>query len=567
VCLLLALACGGRQSGPPADAVATFNGGFVTAADVETLAPVVAAGDAEADSAPQGPAADPTTALTTRVALFMALAAEAPAEDPELARASTDARDRVLRDAMLARLGFDRITVTDEEMRAQYDGHPEQYHDPERLRIQHIYLRCEEAASTAEQREAVRREMEEIRRQVLTGADFSAMARQHSQSDDAASGGWTALKPGTPVLRSFSEAAWSLEIDEVSEVVESPNGFHLIKLRERTPPIDRPFESVAEFVRQRVIADKAMQITNDFIREAGERHGLVRAYERLDDPMIAGGDPLIIVGDFRFTFDDLVVNVPQELEEHVFNRYPPKVHRYLDSVVRDRLLLLEARRTGLADETQVAGRLRAAEIGVRANRALADRLEARAAEVPEGELREFFWQNEQRYQTLRSTDLSVILLLPEEGEALFATLKRAEALVEQIRAGASFEEIARRHSGHYSAANGGRIPGMTDHDIAHRIQSTAKFRRVLDQLAIGEISKPMVAECYNSDELRFVPTGIVFVRKDGEKPPEQQDFETVRELVRWNYLRRNYSELEREVLRELQDEIGLQINPAQLPQL
>jgi hypothetical protein len=77
----------------------------------------------------------------------------------------------------------------------------------------------------------------------------------------------------------------------------------------------------------------------------------------------------------------------------------------------------------------------------------------------------------------------------------------------------------------------------------------------------------MVAECYDSDELRFVPTGIVFVRKNGEKAPEQQDYETVRDLVRWNYLRRHYSELEREVLRELQAEIGLQINPAQLPRL
>jgi hypothetical protein len=211
--------------------------------------------------------------------------------------------------------------------------------------------------------------------------------------------------------------------------------------------------------------------------------------------------------------------------------------------------------------------MRAAEIGTRANRTLTERLDARAAEVPDGDLREFFWQNEQRYQTLRLTDLSVILLLPQDGEPLFTALKRAEVLADQIRAGASFEESARRYSRHYSAANGGRMPEMTDHDIAHRIQSTAKFRRILDQVAVGEISKPMVAECYDSDELRFVPTGIVFVRKNGEKAPEQQDYETVRDLVRWNYLRRHYSELEREVLRELQAEIGLQINPAQLPRL
>jgi parvulin-like peptidyl-prolyl isomerase len=564
--LLLALACGGPGEAPPADAVVTYKGGFVTAADVETLAPVIAASDMKADAADQG-STDPTVALATRIALFKALAAEAPDDDPELAKALAAGRERVLRDAMLARLGFDRITVTEEEMRAQYDGHPEQYHDPERLRIQHIYLRCEESTSTPQEREAVRREMEEIRRQILAGADFSAMARQHSQSDDANSGGWTALKPGAPVLRSFSEAAWSLEIDEVSDVVESPNGFHLIKLRERTPPIDRPFENVAEFVRRRVVADKAMQITNDFIRQAGERHGLITSYERLDDPAVAGDEPLIVIGDFRFTFDDLVKHVPPEIEEHLFNHYPPKIHRFLETVVRDRLLLFEADRTSLADDPQVAATLRATEFGARANRALAERLEARADEVPEDHLREFFWQNEQRYQTLRETDLSIILLLPQDGEPLFATLKRGEALAEQIRAGASFEDLARRESRHYSAANGGRMAAMTDHDIAHRLQSTAKFRRALDQLAVGEVSKPMVAECYDGDELRFIPTGIVFVRKNGEKPPEQQSFETVRDLVRWNYLRRHYTELELEVLLQLQNEIGLRINSANLPRM
>ena len=565
-CLLLALGCGSREQAPPADAVAIFDGGFVTAADVEALGPSIKLAGDQNPAGNQDPG-EARAALVARVALCKALAAQAPVAEPQLDSAISTARDRVLRDAMLTGLGLDRITVTEAEMRAQYDSHPEQYHDPEKLRLQHIYLRSEAATASAEERDAVRRKLERIRQEIADGADFSAMARQHSQSADAHSGGWTSLKPDSPVLRSFTEAAWSLDIDEVSEVVETPNGFHLIKLRERMGPIDRPFENVVEFVRQRVVADKAQQITDDFVRRAGERYGLVTRYDRLDDPMIAGDEPLITIGEFRFTFDDLTGTIPQELEEQLYNHYFPKVYRFLDSVVRDRLLVLEAHRTGLADDPKVATSLQTAETLIRAEHSLAVRFDERAAEVPDEQLREYFWQNEQRYQTLRVTDLSVMLLLYDDGEPLFTTLKRAEGLADEIRAGASFEELARRYSQHYSASNGGRMPEMTDHGIAHRLQSTAKFRRELDGLAVGEISKPMVAECYDGEQLRFVPTGILFVRKDGEIPPEQQDFETVREMVRQNYLRRNYSDLEAEILRDLQDEIGLQIDSAKLPAL
>lgn len=566
LCLVLGLGCGSREQAPPSDAVATFYGGFVTAADVEALGPSVKPTEGQASAGDQDPG-DARVALVTRVALCKALAAQAPVIDPTLDAAISAARDRVLRDRMMAGLGLDRITVTEAEMRDQYDSHPEQYHDPEKLRLQHIYLRSEAATDSAEERDGVRRKLERIRQEILGGADFSAMARQYSQSADAHSGGWTSLKPDSPVLRSFTEVAWSLDIDEVSEVVETPNGFHLIKLRERIRPIDRPFENVVEFVRQRVVADKTQQITDDFARQAGERYGLVTRYERLDDPMIAGDEPLITIGEFRFTFDDLTGTIPEKLEEHLYNRYFPKVYRFLDSVVRDRLLVLEARRTGLADGPDVAAALQTAETLVRAEYSINQRLDRRVAEVSDDLLREYFWQNEQRYQTLRVTDLSVMLLLPDEGEPLFATLKRAEELADEIRSGASFEELARRNSQHYSASNGGRMPEMTDHGIAHRLQSTAKFRRELDSLAVGEISKPMVAECYDGELLRFVPTGILFVRKDGEILPEQQDFETVRDMVRQNYLRRNYSDLQTEVLRDLQDEIGLQIDSAKLSAL
>jgi hypothetical protein len=160
-----------------------------------------------------------------------------------------------------------------------------------------------------------------------------------------------------------------------------------------------------------------------------------------------------------------------------------------------------------------------------------------------------------------------MLLSMEEGTPLYETKRKAEELVQRIRAGESFEELARRHSTHYSADDGGRMLELTDRGISMWVQSRANFRRMLDGLEVGEISDPIVAECYNPDLLRFTATGIIFVRKDGEVPPQKPDFEEVKEMVRWNCIRRDYIEIEAEVKQGIIEASNLQIFEDRLPAL
>jgi hypothetical protein len=202
---------------------------------------------------------------------------------------------------------------------------------------------------------------------------------------------------------------------------------------------------------------------------------------------------------------------------------------------------------------------------VQYERALDQRLQRMAAGVPEEELREYFAQNEARYQTLRTRDLDVILLKPEGDEPLWRTLRRGEALVDRIRAGEDFAELARTYSKHYSAGNGGRMEDLTNEDIVRFVAPRPWFGAILNKLKEGEVADAQMSEVYDPERLCFFDTGILIVRLVKENPPVQKTFAEVADLVRDNYLRRNYQTMSNEVRQEVLESINLTIYEDRLP--
>ena len=112
----------------------------------------------------------------------------------------------------------------------------------------HILVRINEVVSEAE----ARRKLEAVRERIANGGDFAEQARLYSQDGSAAKGGelgW--LNPGDTVPE-FERAMDGLKINEVSQVVQSPFGMHLIQVLER-----RERDVSAE--RQRAVARQALR--------------------------------------------------------------------------------------------------------------------------------------------------------------------------------------------------------------------------------------------------------------------------------------------------------------------
>jgi parvulin-like peptidyl-prolyl isomerase len=144
------------------------------------------------------------------------------------------------------------------------------------IRARHLMLRIPVQA-TQEQKDSVVTRLEEIRAQILAGARFEALASQFSQDPGSArSGGDLGFFGRGDMVAPFEEAALTLEEGELSEVVETPMGLHLIRVDERQI---RDFEEVTTEYRQQVQGRMLAEAESLFVA------GIVEQA----DPVIADG--------------------------------------------------------------------------------------------------------------------------------------------------------------------------------------------------------------------------------------------------------------------------------------
>lgn len=149
--------------------------------------------------------------------------------------------------------------ISDEALRERYESVKEQrFTEPGSREVSHILLDVP-ADADEEALQSARQELEEVRRQIVSGeAGFAAMAREHSADPGSASeGGDLGTVRRGEMVPAFEEVAFSLEEGEISEPVRTDFGLHLIKVTEVRPAKVQPFDAVrdqieADLVEQRL---------------------------------------------------------------------------------------------------------------------------------------------------------------------------------------------------------------------------------------------------------------------------------------------------------------------------
>ena len=170
-------------------------------------------------------------------------AAEGMDKAPEVAAALRIAREKVLADAWVAHMAKANA-LTDEQAlamaRTMYRAKPERFEVGEQVQARHIVIRGKEPEK--------RTQAEKLLKQLQAGADFAKLAEEYSEDPgNAKKGGDLGFFARGRMVPEFEEAAFALKNKgDLSSVVETQFGYHIIQLEGRKPAHIQPFDEVRE---------------------------------------------------------------------------------------------------------------------------------------------------------------------------------------------------------------------------------------------------------------------------------------------------------------------------------
>lgn len=160
---------------------------------------------------------------------------------------------------LVRKLAMTRIELSDDELRGFFDENKNLFEQAEEIEVRHILVETEEAAA-------------EVVERLEGGGDFAELAAElsidQSNKDNA---GYLGFFGRGVMVPEFEEAAFGMTVGEVSGVVESPFGFHIIELLDRRDAVEVTFEDVEDDVNDAFIEDRVPTVINEIVQELYER--------------------------------------------------------------------------------------------------------------------------------------------------------------------------------------------------------------------------------------------------------------------------------------------------------
>lgn len=190
-------------------------------------------------------------------------------KQPETAAAVKIASDKVLSDAYLLKFDKDHTPdqkLVDAQVKAAYQAHQDKYQAPEQVHVAHILIANNDEAKAKEQ-------IEKLRQEAASGADFAKLAKDNSSdSNSALKGGDLGLVARGKTAPEFETAAFALaKPGDLSPVIKTQFGYHIIKLIEKKPARTMSLEEVKPQLEKQYIQQAIQQARKDEVDKINEK--------------------------------------------------------------------------------------------------------------------------------------------------------------------------------------------------------------------------------------------------------------------------------------------------------
>jgi parvulin-like peptidyl-prolyl isomerase len=162
-----------------------------------------------------------------------------------------------------------KISISDDEVKKFYDENPAKFEEPEMVRASHILLSTRDPSTGAEvapdKKEAKRKLAEELLKRARAGEDFAKLAREYSEDPGSKDKGGEYKFPRGQMVPEFESAAFSLGTNQISDIVTTQFGYHIIKLSEKFPAQKLPLPKVVDELKEGLKQQGIQKQLPDFI--------------------------------------------------------------------------------------------------------------------------------------------------------------------------------------------------------------------------------------------------------------------------------------------------------------
>ncbi len=164
--------------------------------------------------------------------------------------------------------------ANDRQIREFYDKNLRMYTTPEQVKASHILIGTSSNEPNSDPntvKEAAKAKALELLEKVRNGEDFAELAKQYSSCPSGKNGGDLGFFGKGQMVPEFEKAAFDLKVGQVSDVVETKFGYHIIKLTDHKDESVKPFDDVKAEIAEQLNNETKQRFAMDYIRKIQEQ--------------------------------------------------------------------------------------------------------------------------------------------------------------------------------------------------------------------------------------------------------------------------------------------------------